>query len=332
MPGTKAAKRFTEAVRARQSAYLDSIAAHPRHAPVADRFVALRKKVQAIARKQPGGARAINDIPHACRRVFGLEEDLRRFGLPAYSFELEKELLNDTALRALAKQRATKYNGECDSYGEVLLNCYLDLFITFTVLKSPRSLGSKPSFLINPASGSLLELDVLFEEFRLGFEVQGEHHYTDPKVQAKDAAKLALCAGHKRVLVPVNISQLDSAALQTLIVNSVKDQLGLHAVIAKRNPDLVDRSAISNKQLLHFSKLVQRVFMANAVFGRALHAIDAEADLYRQGRLPSNHTSCTAPAPRQADASPDLSVDLVYRRLQFVTAVRKASTDRSTAA
>ena len=40
-----------------------------------------------------------------------------------------------------------------DLLGRLVFNCYLDLFITFTVLGTPKELGGKPHYLVNPSTG-----------------------------------------------------------------------------------------------------------------------------------------------------------------------------------
>lgn len=114
-------------------------------------------------------------------------------------------MLNDYLIYTLNELATTKYNGQCPSYGEALLNCYLDVFITFTTLKTEKEIGINPDFLINPLTGSKLELDVLFEGYKCAFEFQGEHHYTDANVIAKHVFKLNECKNTKRILIPVNI-------------------------------------------------------------------------------------------------------------------------------
>jgi hypothetical protein len=255
--------------------------------------------------------------------LFGLEEDLPRLGLPAFSLDREKAVLNRVIISALDRRRASNYSGECGSYGETLLNCYLDLFITLTVLNTPREIEAKPSFLVNPATGAVLEIDVLLEDFRLGFEFQGEHHYTDPKVVAKDAFKLRALAKHQRILVPVNISQLHGETLQNLIVNSIKDDLGLQQLLTSRNPSALPRGRASQKQLLQFSKAVQRIYLSRILFAASFAWLDNEATRYVAQMNRRNPISSTTPAPRHISPAGDLDVTRIYRALEYVTQARR---------
>ena len=138
-------------------------------------------------------------MPNLARLLFGLQEDLRHFGLPLYSFASEKQTINHYLIAALNARWAAHYDGYGaprgpTSVGEALFHLYLDLFITFTVLQTPKEIGAKPLYLINPRTGNAgeLELDVTFEDFRMAFEFQGfPTHYTDPNTMTKDASKLA---------------------------------------------------------------------------------------------------------------------------------------------
>ena len=158
-----------------------------------DRFKNLRNKLFSQLRKECGSANSVKLIPTISRVLFGLQEDFIRLSLPIYEFQTEKEIINEYLILFLERQRATQYAGECQYYGEVLLNIYIDLFVTLTCLKTPRSIEHKPGFLINPKTGSNLELDVLLEEFLLAFEFQGESHYREEKEKEKDQLKLSIC-------------------------------------------------------------------------------------------------------------------------------------------
>lgn len=107
------------------------------------------------------------------------------------------------------------------------------------MLGTPKQIGAKPSYLVNPRTGNPgeLELDVEFGEFRSALEFQGHpSHYNDPRTMATDAFKLADLPVHLHILIPVNVSQLDSRVLASLIANSVKDQIGIHEVLATGDP------------------------------------------------------------------------------------------------
>ncbi len=289
----------------------------------------MRRKAQGFVRKAEGSQNAVKAIPNLAHLLFGLQEDLKRFRLPVHAFEVEKGTINRSVIAALKERLAKLYNGYGApqgriSRGEALLNCYLDVFITFTVLKTPKEIGAKPSFLVYPITGSVLELDVLFEDFRLAFEFQGHpSHYTDRKTQAKDAFKLVEVPAHSRILIPVNVCQLNSGTLLSLIANSMKDHVGVHEALANKNPSRFAPRTASPRQLLRFSKAVQRLYLADSVFRGALTWVDGEARKYVAMPMHRGSTSATTAAPRQASANPDLDLAYVYENLRYVTAIRK---------
>jgi hypothetical protein len=146
----------------------------------------LRRRVGSLLRKKMGSATSAREVPAISKRLFGLIEDAKRLKVEGIDFDAEIGVLNDVLTAVLSKRLASRYDGEC-GYGEALLNAYIDIFITATLPKTSREFEAKPTFLIYPVTGSILELDVMLEDFRLAFEFQGEHHYTNPKVRAKDA-------------------------------------------------------------------------------------------------------------------------------------------------
>jgi hypothetical protein len=311
------------AIKARHVAYLATIAGSKHEQAVRSRFRLLARRLQDLLRKNEGSANSLKGIPSPATLLFGLEEDLPRLRLPAFSFDQEKAALNRYVISALDQRRVSKYSDECGSYGEALLNCYLDLFITLTVPKTPRKIEAKPSFLVNPVTGSGLEIDVLLEDFRLAFEFQGEHHYVDPKVMAKDAFKLNALAGHKRILIPVNIVQLHGETLQTLIVNSIKDHLDLHRLLVSRDPSKLQPASASPTQLIQFSKAVQRIYLSKILFGPSFAWLDNEAKQYISQQSRRNPVSSTTPAPRHVPPAGDLDVTYIYRALKYVTKARR---------
>lgn len=315
--------RIANAVKSNHRAYLARIAGS-KHAPiVTEKLSNLRRKLQAQLRKIEGSTNSLEGIPNLARLVFGLHEDLRRLRLPPLSFEREISEINRFIISALELRMASNYADRCGSYGEVLLNCYLDIFVTLTVLKTPREFEAKPGFLVYPVSGSVLEIDIMLEDFRLGFEFQGEHHYTDSRVQAKDSFKLAAFATHERVLIPVNIAQLNGRVLQTLIVNSIKDHLRLHELLVTKDPTRFLSWYASGRQLLQFSKATQRIYLSRVLFGEALTWLDSKANEYIAVQGHRSPISSNSDAPRQSLQSGDLEVDYIYHNLKYVTKARR---------
>lgn len=315
--------RLIRAVKADHAAYLNQLAESVHEQALGSRFRNLARKLQDLLRKTEGSANSLKGIPTLARLLFGMEEDIQRLRLPRFSFIREKEAVNRFIISVLDGQRASKYDGECVSYGEALLNCYLDLFITLTVPKTPLEIGAKPGFLLNPATGSILEIDILLEDFRLGFEFQGEHHYTDAKVQTKDVFKLKEFERQKRILIPVNIAQLQGDILQALIVNSIKDHLGLHDLLVSKDVGKLKAGSASYKQLRQFSKATQRIFLARKLFQQSLGWLDGEAKGYVTNMSTRNPVSSTSPAPRQKTPAGDLNVDYIYRNLKYVSKARR---------
>jgi hypothetical protein len=310
-------------VKIDHEAYLSSIARTSHFQSFKERLGRVDIVLRDILRKEPGSENSLKDVPTFVRYLFGLREDALRLAIPIPSFVREIEVLNDLVIAALEQRRSTKYSGECASYGETLLNCYLDLFVTLTVIKTPRRLGARPSFLVNPATGANLELDVILEDFRLAFEFQGEHHYVDEKVIERDKFKLAECAQFQRILIPVNPYQLQAAALQTLVLNSIKDQLQIGSLLS--SPATFSPSAVSasNKQLLQFSKAAQRIYLSNMLFSRAMQWVDSHATSYIANISSHSPISTSTPAPRLVTPSQDMDVETIYRRLALVTKLRR---------
>ena len=190
-------------------------------------------------------------------------------------------------------------------------------------MEDSAEITAMPGYLLNPATGSLLQIDVLLEDFRLGFEFQGEHHYTEAKVRTKDAFKLKEFEKQKRILIPVNISQLQGETLQGLIVNSIKDHLGLHNLLVSKDAEQLKAGSASDAQLHQFSKATQRIFLARKLFARSLAWLDGEARVYVSSMSARNPISSTTPAPRQKTPAGDLDVEYIYRNLKYVSKARR---------
>ncbi|MFM9880367.1 MAG: hypothetical protein ACKVOO_08165 [Burkholderiaceae bacterium] len=318
-------ERVRRLVKIDHEAYLLAIAGTSLFQSFKQRLGRVDIVLRDLLRKEPGSENSLKDIPTLVRYLFGLREDAVRLGFPIPLFHREIEVLNDMVIAALGQRRSTKYAGECASYGETLLNCYLDLFVTLTVDKTPRRLGAKPSFLVNPKTGANLELDVILEDFRLAFEFQGEHHYVDEKVIERDKFKLTECSQFQRILIPVNPYQLQAAVLQKLILNSIKDQLQIGPLFS--SPKTFDPSSVSvsNKQLLQFSKAAQRIYLANMLFSRSMQWVDGYATSYVEKISSHSPFSTTTPAPRLTASGQDLEVEAIYRGLSLVTKLRRGT-------
>jgi hypothetical protein len=220
--------RLTAIIKCSNQQYLNSIISTDCYSKFEQRFSKLTRKVRSLTRKEYGSKHSIVELSRISRLIVGFSENMKQREMPAFDFSAYKNVLNEYLINYLDAKRKNNYEGQCASYGETLFVLYLDLFLTATASGAVRELQANPEFLVNPKTGSVLEIDALFEDFRLAFEFQGEHHYTDPKTQQKDLFKLNECRNKKIILIPVNISQLNSKSLQVLIVNSIKDFFGIH--------------------------------------------------------------------------------------------------------
>ncbi|MGD1018128.1 MAG: hypothetical protein ABSA12_02295 [Verrucomicrobiia bacterium] len=319
---SSARKRSIGAIKANHKAYIRAIGPSANSRSLQYRFARLAHQLQTLLRKYGGSSNSLKPIPNLARLIFGLHEDLQRLNLPSYDSQRERTILNHYVIDALTLRLRSKYSGECKSHGEALLNCYLDAFLTFTVLKTSKEIGVKPHFLVNPLTGAILELDVLFEDFRLAFEFQGEHHYTDAKVQGKDAFKLSELPKHLRVLIPVNVSQLHGETLGCLILNSVMDHLALRELMASRDPRKLP-AAVPPKQLRQFCKAAHRIHLAEIVFEQTHEWLDSEAQAYIAGQTHRQPVTATTPAPRFVAGGHDLTVEYIYKNLKYVTTGRR---------
>ncbi|MFP9126792.1 hypothetical protein [Niallia sp. BSM11] len=302
-----------------QRQYLDSITCSADYKQIEERFKKLTERMQSFLRKDFGSQNSLIMIPNISRKIFGLHEDLVRLRLTIYKFNEELKIINKYLIDALDKRRSSKYNGECASYGEGLLNCYLDLFVTFTVLKTPKEIGSKPSFLVNPATGAKLELDILFEDFRLAFEFQGELHYTVPSKIRKDSFKLSELPNHNRILVPVNISQLSNEILSNLIINSVKEYLGLHVALEQKDASKINTAQANKNNIINFCKLTQRIYLAQILFEETLNWLDGESSTYISSMRAGSPISSSTPAPRLSQYNGDLPINYIYKNLKYIS-------------
>ncbi|OGU16786.1 MAG: hypothetical protein A2076_07165 [Geobacteraceae bacterium GWC2_53_11] len=283
-----------------------------------NRFSRIRKDVSDQLRKEYGSENSVKLIPRLSQNVFGLHEDMIRLSLPLYEFEKEIEVINNYIIEFLERKRKSKYSGECQYYGETLLNIYLDIFISLTCPGTLRNIEHKPGYLVNPKSGQLLELDISLEDFKLAFEFQGETHYTDEKDMEKDSFKLEQCARNKVILIPVNIFQLNSVTLMELIVNSIKDAIAIHSKIAGES--IADQGPIpqTHHRLMSFKKACQRIYLAKLIFSKCLIWIDEYALRFVDTQRSRNPISSSSEAPRLVKINSDMDIEYIYRRLKMV--------------
>lgn len=308
-------KKLIKKIKNKQADYLSKIDIDETKINIENRFKKLTGLIARLLRREKASSNGIKSIYSLSKVIFGLSEDFIRLKLLAYSFEYELEILNSYIIDIVESYRISNYHGKTASYAETLLNIYLDLYITLTVKDVTKRLEEYPSFLINPLTGSNLELDVTFEDFKLSFEMQGEHHYTLPNVIAKDIVKRTLTLANNRVLVPVNVFQINHLKLSNLITNSIKDFYNFHNnIVNKTNPSVMEK-----KGLLSFLKLTQRIILADKVFKPALDYIDRFAEDYRRREeIKGRIVTTTTNAPRQITNISDLDIHYIYKNMRFL--------------
>ena len=98
-------------VKAQHAAYLASIASSPHAQSLHQRFTIFARKLRGFTRKELGSLNALKATPNLARLLFGLREDLQRFGLPRYYFDLEREIINRSIIAALDTRLTRKYDG-----------------------------------------------------------------------------------------------------------------------------------------------------------------------------------------------------------------------------
>lgn len=302
--------KLKQECKAQQLHYIETITVSSIKNITISKFNDFNHKFKKFLRCEFASNNSLKQIPLISSLIWGIQEYQKQLGIHPYAFVKELNAINKYLIFALDALASSKYNSKCPSYGEALLNCYLDLYITFTINHIDKKIDAYPSFLVNPLTGSNLELDVLFENFRLAFEFQGEHHYTNLTTQTKDTFKLNSSHSNNHVLIPVNISQLSHTCLTTLICNSIKEQKGLTPLVHSHQKVELPQSTRTQ-----FFKVIQRCYLAHILFKETLDWLDIKSQNYISGRLPSSPVSASTHAPRLNHISDDddLSIEELYR-------------------
>lgn len=306
--------------RCDQIQYLNGLCDIASKDTIARRLHNFNNKFKRFLRCEYASSNSLKQIPHLASLIWGIQDYLRQLKIAPYSFNQELSAINKYLITTLDNLSTSKYNSQCPSYGEALLNCYLDLYITFTIRATQKEIDAHPNFLVNPLTGALLELDVLFEDFKLAFEFQGEHHYTNPTVQAKDITKRNLSSSNNHVLIPVNISQLSHSSLSSLICNSIKEQHNLTAFFND-----FDNTHLNKKAAHQLYKVIQRMCLAHTLFKETLDWLDNKSQIYINGRIASSPISAQTEAPRinHISDSDDLDISTLYSRIPKLTRLEK---------
>lgn len=273
----------------------------------------IRKVINDLLRKEVGSVGFLDQCQTVAREIGAFLENIKQGRLRAYQFELELRVLNELVRLHFDRQKQTRYGGMCASYGELLMNCYLDVYVRLTVVRPTKLINTRPLFMTNPDTGLPLELDVHLEDFRIAFEFQGDHHYTSISQMVRDKHKFNLCNKKNVVLVPVNVGQLSHADLSTVIVNTVKDSAGLHDTLVGK----ATLPPVASGTLGRFRKLCDRMHLATAIFGDVLAWLDEESRQYQIRMVLSDSRSALYPAPTTAK-NEYLGLDQIHQRLRLL--------------
>jgi hypothetical protein len=301
--------------------YLASIANLPVRADTEKRLTRLAGRVLDLATKERGSNRSFRLVGPIFKHIFNLTEHLNSCKLPRHDCRFELRILNQAVISYLDCQRETHYSKQCASYGETLLNCYLDIYLRLTDDKTEKEINQRPLFLTNDATGQPLELDIRFEEFRLAFEFQGDRHYTSVRQMDRDVLKEEKCRQRRIILIPINISQLSHKALTAVILNTMKDDLGFHDVLMCRcaKQDAFGKIHGPGSARSRFANAVKSFYAATWVYQDALTWLDEHARQYNLRMLLAYPDSSSAiyEAPDRT-ANPRLSVAELYSRLKYL--------------
>lgn len=301
--------------------YLAGITDNSTRQDIEKRLTRISKHVSDLATKERGSNRSFRLAGPIFKALFNLTEYLYCHKLPKYDCRFELSVLNQAVICYLDCQRETLYSNQCVSYGETLLNCYLDIYLRLTNDKTEKDINQRPLFLTNEATGQPLELDIQFEEFRLAFEFQGDRHYTSARQMDRDFLKSEKCRQRRIILIPINISQLSHEALAAVILNTIKDDLGFHDVLMCRcaKQDAFSKIRGPGAQRSRFATAVKSFYAATWVYKDALAWLDEHARQYnlRMVLAYPNSSSAIYDAPDRT-SNPRLSVSELYSRLKYL--------------
>jgi hypothetical protein len=116
----------------------------------------------------------------------------------------------------------------------------------------------------------------------------------------------------------VNIYQLKSDRLMTLILNSIKDAIGINEDGIGMAPNNYNELKIHPKHLRSYKKACQRMYLASTLFEESFLWLDAYAARFRQTQANRNPISSSTEAPRLVAKKSDKSVSDLYFGLKHV--------------
>lgn len=82
----------------------------------------------------------------------------------------------------------------------------------------------RPDFLKNPTTGRNLELDFYLPDFKVGIEIQGQHHYVDQVQIERDHLKRKLASEAGLYVIELSIFQITPTVLRSKLEGASKEQ------------------------------------------------------------------------------------------------------------
>jgi len=216
----------------------------------------------------------------------------------------------------LSQRYKSNYDGKFKFKGENLLNLYLELVIKFTILRTENNRNIRPDFLKNPLTGQSLELDIFYKDFKLAFEFQGEHHYSNLYQVEKDKEKLNLSCNNGILLIPINACQLNSTEIISLTINNIKDFYNLNDSITQKSKQT---NQTNQTNIRDFQKLAQRMQLSLMIFHDSFSWLDNLSNNYinkAKRNTPNNHT-INYPAPSLLKTE-ILDIDTIYKNIKYL--------------
>lgn len=279
-------------------------------------FKKLKKQFNDLLRKTPSSENSVKQLIKLTKEINRITEFSKQNEIPSYDFILEKEQINRYSTEYLEQKLNSKFDGKCQWYGETLLNLYLELIIKFTIAKTDRKANVRPDYLKNPLTGQNLELDILFTDFKLAFEFQGDFHYTSDYQKTKDEIKLKQSKEQGVIVIPVNACQLNSKTIFDLTLNNIKDFYGLHDALSGNNENTVQPQ---RKKITAFKKLCQRMHIARFVFNQSFSWLDEKSQEYNLNLIKKYQDTYTAIHPAPSFLQTDiLDLDTINNGLKYL--------------
>jgi hypothetical protein len=277
----------------------------------------IKKEFNDLLRKETSSENSVKQIIKLTKQINRVYEFIKSKGLTNYDFALETELINKYAIGYLSQRYNSKYNGKFKFNGENLLNLYLELVIKFTILKSENERNIRPDFLKNSLTDRNLELDIFYKDFKLAFEFQGEHHYSNEKQKEKDKVKLEKSIKKGVLLIPINACQLNSSEIISLTINNVKDFYDLNNALLNIDNQNIQKQKSGN--ITAFQKLAQRMHLSKIIFHDSFLWLDKLSNNYmnKAKRITPDAYTINYPAPTLLKTE-ILDIETIYRNIKYL--------------